>query len=139
MEKNSINLFEKFKIELEKVITQNKLEEINIAYVSLNSNYWISWPIFKKFPVEPLLWKEYIFSQAQFDTWDLPRDFKVVFKDYSWIEYYQCFDPFYSEWIYRKPITRPLNKYYEKIPYTPKHNKQLVLGDFIKNQIILKK
>lgn len=134
---SSITLFIKLKEDLINFIKIKKLDENNIAYVNIDSNNWVSWHYFNLLKIQPKIW--YYFKQEQFGTWSLPIGFKVVFRDYSWIEYDQCFDPYYSKWVHREPVKRAVNKYFEKIPYTPKYKEPIVLGDFLKQSLILPK
>jgi len=128
--------FEKMKNDLLKYIKFKNLDENNIVYVNLDNEYWVPWNYFKNLNTVPKLWDWEYFEKDVFDDkWLLPKTFKIVFRDYSWIGYNQCFDPFYSSWEYHMPVKRSPNKYYEHKPYIPKYGKPLVLGDFIKSGI----
>ena len=123
-------IFEEFKVDIKSFFHGKNLDENNVAYVALDEKNWISWKYFEAFKEMPTIW-HHQFEKEMFGTWSLPRGFKIVFNDYSWIEYNHCFDPYYSEFIYHKPLVRPANKYFEKIKYISRYKHNIVLGDFI--------
>ena len=120
--------FCKFQEELVKFIKDNHLEEGNVEYVVLDPSHWVPWHVFMGYTKEPELWT--YLSQDMFGTLNCPCEFKVVFTDFGWIEYNQCFN---SKWIYHEPLIRPPHQYFEKkeIP----RPSQITLRDYIINKL----
>lgn len=102
------------------------IQEDDILYVSLNEFYWMPWNEFIKLKKPPHVWED--ICNGSFDMWEsLDLNFRVVLKDFVWIDYFNCWgDPYYSQFRLHESRERPIQQYFE--PREPHERK---LGDFI--------
>jgi hypothetical protein len=112
--------------EVRDVIESCDMNENDVSYVALNDTYWIPWEEFVKLEKPPRVWP--VLRKGQLGEWNgLDQGFRVVFKDYKWIEYYYCYgDEYYSTFVVRESKRKPMKRYWE--PREPHDRK---LSDFI--------
>lgn len=116
--------FPLFLTELTRFMNTKKIDQDNIAYVNISSDYWMTSEDFFSLDKPPKIWTN--FSKNGMNTWDIYSSFKVVMKDYSWIEYYECDDEFYSKFRFHEPVRRSKQRY-----YTIKKPHNRTLGDYM--------
>ncbi len=118
-------LFPMFISELANYMKSYNLVRSDIAYVNISKDYWMPAEEFFELDTAPKIWQN--FSKNGMGTWDIySSKFQVVMKNWSWIEYYECQDEFYSKFRYHERLKRSEKRYYTvKKPHTR------TLGDFI--------
>lgn len=124
-----MNTFDSFKECLKDLIINTyKISYDDIYYVALTDSYWISFIDFMELNKIPKVWDTFSFKKDQFGHFDgLPSSFKIVLKDYRWIEYdYNWGDSYYSKFIMCTPPKKPQRKYYER-----KEPHKATLADFM--------
>jgi len=130
-----MDTFESFKECIRNLITKTyKLSYDDVYYIYLNDNYWINFADFMDLKRPPRIWSDefnrgFKLLRDQFGKWEnLPKAFKIVLKDYRWIQYEYCWgDSYYSDFIMCNPPKKPQRKYFEH-----KEPHKITLWDFIK-------
>jgi len=126
---NKLKEFDEFKDCIKNIITNTyKLSYDDIYYIALTDSYWISFINFIELIKTPNVWDTFSFKKDQFGHWGgIPKSFKIVLKDYRWIEYDYCWgDSYFSKFVMCTPPRKPQRKYYER-----KEPHKVTLGDFI--------
>lgn len=102
------------------------INENDILYVSLNSEFWITWTDFKNLEIAPYFFNIY---KGNFGEWYGLDDFRVALSNNKWIDYYLCdTDEYHSGFAIHEIKEKPNNRWFS-------FNKisDINISDFIKS------
>lgn len=117
--------FQDFLTETNRILERYKISRNDVAYINLSENYWINFDEFFALKEPPKIWET--FKKNYIGTWDVPSEFKIVMRDYSWIEYYVNWgDEYYSTFVLHKPPTKAPKRFF--VQKTPT---KITIGDYI--------
>lgn len=119
--------FQVFTERLDQVLINYSLTRDDIAYININSDFWIHSQDFFDLTMPPKVWIDFTNPSDDF-YWYVDQDFKVVLKDFRWFEYTHDF-------VLRASPRRAARRFFTK----PRQPQKSTLFDFVKLKMNNKK